>query len=1250
MRELGVLLPKEYGWTSADCLNAGYVELAKRKSFEVIEHTADGVELFTYLKVSILEQNPGRSIFWFSWQTESQMEEWIRHLGLEKMMESGLGGIESFQRLADPQMKNSGERKNEPCKKNELFGLGSWASQVDFHTREGYLAFELMMIYVLLHRNEEKLLQAWLTLFTLHTEQKYVDLYLLVHLELAVRLGKKEEANDLFQQLESRFSASDGLITPDMLFCASLQSFVRIEIIGFMCFGSQIRTNIRRFIGLANQKEEAGVRIDWSKVFQAPMLLEEAIRLYGEEALLIRLPEMANWIEWMADWQVGDYQSVIELMDEMEGQASNNAQSKSISVIKERLFYVRGGEGDVPPDFGFDQNGLNRIGSDLQQGTEIELLKYYLGSERNIRTAPWYGSQLAGGMSTAKGSTCFENYLDGEYGWIQEDEMRGRRACHRVEQSDWYFPWFLGRIYDFEGEWGQSIEAYLQLKKNLKDVYPGHFLHGEVEGRLAWAYFSLGQIDEGLLALDQMANYIENYAIENQMLLYKYDRLLAKAHFLTGWYENALTLYQKLIGKRRWGNRLDREGGWLLYELVSVWLEMGHLTKAKEEIDRSVGEFSEWELYKSILELKWAALAGEKQLYLQGKKTLMGKGMLEKPGQNRFLKTWEQEELLAFVIETDLRLGILNKDDLELIRDQHLKESARSIYHFGLWLSWINAQIVLGNEVEDDLWLARSQDVVLFSNSLPLQVKWLQVEAKRVEKPVDLLKSAYELLVKFKGKGSMDAIEAKVAWLEAEENQEVFLVELPFICKQVMHAVKERLGVLPSERQLLAMKQLVGMYEKILLRALKNLQGIDLNHLLRLTYALKNINMRIHQITALLLREEKQTDLLEKFALLSQQIVEVPVLSDSDQKRHEQWVRERDRLAVSMNKYRESAIDEVQEFVVPDLPLGKCYVELVATDNYVFRWLKTDEGWRLENLGTMVLWEKRLRQFRKKLMRGQGVFATLSKELFAGINRNRPVRLAPDGLFFSLPWFELARDAAVFDFEVWPNLSFFAEGREVYRVYKGNAVFVPEFEGKSSLPWVKQEEFSCWLDGMEVMDGEIDETPLLDLPDILHFSGHGQILKPMAEGILRNPFVEAQLCMPKNKVVTALDLALRDWSWTRFVYVNACETSAGEYVPMEGVLGISYALFLGGAHSILVTLYPVQDEVAAQFSLSFYGNLQKTRSRRDAFVLTKAELADRYSQKALAAFQLMGTGDELLETVFSRLVRFGRRWARKHKK
>jgi hypothetical protein len=335
MGKLGMLLPKEYGWTSTDCLNAGYIELAKRKSLEVIEHTADGFELFTYLKVSILEQNPGRSIFWFSWQTESQMEDWIRHLGLEKMMESGLGGIESFQRLADPQMKSTGELENEQCRENELFGLGSWASQVDFHTRDGYLAFELMMIYVLLHRNEEKLLQAWLTLFTLHTEQKYVDLYLLVHLEMAVRLEKEEEANDLFKQLESRFSASDGLMTPDMLFCASMQFFARFEIIGFMCFGSQIRANIRRFIGLASEKEKAGVCIDWAKVFQAPMLLEEAIPFYGEKALSIRLPEMANWVEWIADWQVGDYQSVIELMDEIEGQASNNAQSESVSVIKE---------------------------------------------------------------------------------------------------------------------------------------------------------------------------------------------------------------------------------------------------------------------------------------------------------------------------------------------------------------------------------------------------------------------------------------------------------------------------------------------------------------------------------------------------------------------------------------------------------------------------------------------------------------------------------------------------------------------------------------------------------------------------------------------------------------------------------------------------------------------------------------------------------------------------------------------------
>lgn len=93
--------------------------------------------------------------------------------------------------------------------------------------------------------------------------------------------------------------------------------------------------------------------------------------------------------------------------------------------------------------------------------------------------------------------------------------------------------------------------------------------------------------------------------------------------------------------------------------------------------------------------------------------------------------------------------------------------------------------------------------------------------------------------------------------------------------------------------------------------------------------------------------------------------------------------------------------------------------------------------------------------------------------------------------------------------------------------------------------------------------------------------------------------------------------------------LSACETALGKVVGGEGVMGLSFALFVAGNANTLLTLWPVADDATAVFMTDFFRRLRGGGTAASALAETKREFSrhPRYSHpRYWAPFVLIGAG------------------------
>ena len=71
-------------------------------------------------------------------------------------------------------------------------------------------------------------------------------------------------------------------------------------------------------------------------------------------------------------------------------------------------------------------------------------------------------------------------------------------------------------------------------------------------------------------------------------------------------------------------------------------------------------------------------------------------------------------------------------------------------------------------------------------------------------------------------------------------------------------------------------------------------------------------------------------------------------------------------------------------------------------------------------------------------------------------------------------------------------------------------------------------------------------------------------------------------------ILTAEDVSTLDLQGTWLVTLSACDTGSGEARAGEGVMGLRRGFIQAGAQNLLMTLWPISDEITVQLMSDFY--------------------------------------------------------------
>jgi CHAT domain-containing protein/Tfp pilus assembly protein PilF len=170
---------------------------------------------------------------------------------------------------------------------------------------------------------------------------------------------------------------------------------------------------------------------------------------------------------------------------------------------------------------------------------------------------------------------------------------------------------------------------------------------------------------------------------------------------------------------------------------------------------------------------------------------------------------------------------------------------------------------------------------------------------------------------------------------------------------------------------------------------------------------------------------------------------------------------------------------------------------------------------------------------------------------------------------------------------------------------------------------------SIVLTGKEASKAALRSYPA---PRILHIATHGFFLdddtstrpasaaesRSLETGAeIQNPLLRSGLALAGANVgsgdgiLTALETSGLNLSGTKLVTLSACDTGLGEVKNGEGVYGLRRALVLAGAETVVMSLWPVSDQVTRELMTAYYTGLAQGQGRGEALRQVQLQMLER---------------------------------------
>jgi CHAT domain-containing protein len=167
------------------------------------------------------------------------------------------------------------------------------------------------------------------------------------------------------------------------------------------------------------------------------------------------------------------------------------------------------------------------------------------------------------------------------------------------------------------------------------------------------------------------------------------------------------------------------------------------------------------------------------------------------------------------------------------------------------------------------------------------------------------------------------------------------------------------------------------------------------------------------------------------------------------------------------------------------------------------------------------------------------------------------------------------------------------------------------------------------MTGSEATESSLKQ---INAPVILHIATHGFFLTDQsttsatntralnATVNIKNPLLRSGLALAganlhstekDDGILTALEASGLNLWGTRLVTLSACDTGVGEVKNGEGVYGLRRAFVLAGAESLIMSLWPVSDNVTRELMTNYYKGLKQGLGRGEALRQVQLQMLKR---------------------------------------
>lgn len=139
---------------------------------------------------------------------------------------------------------------------------------------------------------------------------------------------------------------------------------------------------------------------------------------------------------------------------------------------------------------------------------------------------------------------------------------------------------------------------------------------------------------------------------------------------------------------------------------------------------------------------------------------------------------------------------------------------------------------------------------------------------------------------------------------------------------------------------------------------------------------------------------------------------------------------------------------------------------------------------------------------------------------------------------------------------------------------------------------------------------------------LVHIATHGFFNDKVAGDKNFDPMINAGLLLAgvsnegnldgEDGILTAYEIMNLDLSNVDMIVLSACETALGEISSGQGIYGLQRAFFVGGAKTLIMSLWKVDDDATKELMTSFYKEYVKSGDKRAAFVNAQRKIRKKY--------------------------------------